>query len=127
MTTNTANTANATKPKKKHPVQADTTAAAAAARREAAGESTDLAALRAHPALRAAVDAARRSFAKGEDFSGEELDARLGITDDDKAAGDAWLDEYERQLEHPGSEERERRESITVGKARRRQGPPQGR
>jgi len=58
----------------------------------------DLSTLRTYPEFRAAIEAARASFARGEEFSGEELDMRLGISDEDKAAGEAWLDEYERQL-----------------------------
>jgi hypothetical protein len=103
------------KPKTKRPVRAETpSAAAAAAHRESAG-AADLTALREHPAFRAAINDARRSVTKGVEFSGEELDERLGITDEDKVAGDAWLDEYERQLRQLGSAEREKCESARAG------------
>ncbi|MGH2354265.1 MAG: hypothetical protein ACRDI2_05140 [Chloroflexota bacterium] len=61
-------------------------------------EAAERAALWADPAFQAALDEGRASFTEDGGISGEDLDERLGVTDEDRDEAAAWLDEYERRL-----------------------------
>lgn len=63
---------------------------------EALGSDPELAALWGNPAFRAAIEAARADPA-GE-VTLEEFEREHPLTEEQKAAADAWLDAYERQI-----------------------------
>jgi hypothetical protein len=65
-------------------------------RKPATPSDPELAALWANPAFRAAIEAARAEPA-GE-VTLEEFEREHPLTEEQKAAADAWLDAYERQL-----------------------------
>jgi hypothetical protein len=63
---------------------------------EAPGSDSELAALWANPAFRAAIEAARAD-PSGE-VTLEEFELEHPLTEGQKAAAEAWLDAYERRL-----------------------------